>query len=65
MAKLQQVNKRFYKRVAEWIKFVRTFPAIRLSEVVCPIGESTEEFACPTEAMIEQWRGVLYYLAGI
>ncbi len=61
---MQRVNNIFYKRVAQWLKFVKTYPAIRLSEVVHPNPESTEEFVFPTRAVIEQWNGVLHQIIG-
>ena len=48
MIKLQQVNKRFYKRISEWMKTVIVYPAIRLSEIVCPDTISTEWLFFPT-----------------
>jgi hypothetical protein len=41
------------------------FPTIRLSQVVFRNSGSTEVFIFPYRAEIEQWRGVLQYLAGI
>jgi hypothetical protein len=37
---------------------------VRLSKKVCVNAESTKAFEWPTQAMVEQWNGVLHYLIG-
>ncbi len=61
MIQLQGVNKLFYTRVAQWIRFVTI---IRLSEPVCINTRSTENFVFPSAAMLREWCGVLHTLVG-
>jgi hypothetical protein len=50
--------------VRGWIKDAIIFPTIRLSEPVSINTESTKHFVFPSAAMMREWRGVLYTLAG-
>jgi hypothetical protein len=52
IVQLQRVNRFLYKRVAHWVRFIKTMPKIRLSEAVCSSSKSTVVFGFPTAAMI-------------
>ena len=51
---LQQLNRLFYRRVAQWVWTVYRKPTIRLSNIVCSHPYSTEKFLFPTQAMIDK-----------
>jgi hypothetical protein len=50
--------------VAQWVRIVFRNLTIRLSEVAGHNPDSTSAFAFPTQAMIDEWRGVLHTLVG-
>ncbi len=64
---LQSVNRLFYKRVGQWVRFVTLYPTIRRTKVVCHEPLSTEELVFPTRPMIEDVlsKGGLLTLTGI
>ncbi len=64
MVHLQQVNRLFYKRVAEWMRTIYRSPKIRLSYIACPNTRSNGVFVFPTQAMIDEMRGELHHLVG-
>lgn len=66
IVQLQQLNKLFYRRVAQWVKRVKPYPAIRLTKITCHDPKCTEVFFFPTRAMTDEWlaNGVLNLITG-
>ena len=51
--KLQGVNRRFYRKVAQWMKKVYRKRNYRLSKAACPVG-SQRVFESPSAAMVKK-----------
>ncbi len=63
---LQQVNRVFYKRVAQWVRLVYRNPKIRLTETEYPNPYSKGQFEFPATARINKMlaNGDVNFLAG-